>query len=167
MIPLVKNVSLLIACSALVLTFWISQDYVLSMTFLIVFVINLIADKKYSSFLSSILFIVVICGAAFGITIGGAPSLLLLVCVASIFYWDLDALDKRLKPQKYTELTRAMERSHIYRLLGSLGIGYLIGLVSLSIDIRLSLGWAILLGVVVFAGIFLIIRSMRLPAETL
>lgn len=167
MIPLVKNVSFFIACSALALAFWISQYYLLSVIFLIVLVINLIADKKNPSFLGSILFIVVICGTALGIMIGEAPPLLLLVCVTSIFYWDMDALDKRLKLQKSTEITRGMVRAHIYRLLGSLGIGYLIGLVSLFIDIRISLGWAILLGVVVFAGIFLIIRSVRLPAETL
>ena len=166
MIPLAKNLSLFMACSALAVAFWIPQYILLSVIFMMVFVINLIPTKKNPSILSSILFIVVISGAAFGIMVGGSPPLLLFVCVASLSYWDLDALDRRLKPQKSTELTREMEKSHIYRLLGSLGVGYLIGLVSLSIHIKLSIGWAIVLGIAVFAGIISIIRLVRTPAKS-
>jgi hypothetical protein len=165
MIPLAKNVSLFIACSALAVAFWISQYIVLSVIFMMIFVINLVADKKNPRILSSILFIVIISGAALGIMVGGSPPLLLLVCVVSLSYWDLDAFDRRLKLQKPAELTREMEKSHIYRLLGSLGVGYLIGLVSLSIHIRLSIGWAILLGIAVFPGILLPIRLVRTPVK--
>lgn len=166
MISSAKFFSLLIACATLAVSLWYSKYSWISAIFIIVFVFLLIFSKKVPEYLNFLIFIGLVSCAAYGIWIGGSLPIILLSCTTSLAYWDLDAFERRFRNQEYSETTKEIEKSHLYRLIGSLGVGYLIGLVGSTIHINLSLGWAILLGATIFLGIFLIIKIVRTPAET-
>jgi hypothetical protein len=111
--------------------------------------------------LGSVMFIFVVIAAALGI-LAEMPSLAMLVAIlAALAAWDLNAFQARLALAPKDEKTLALEKAHLLRLGWVLGAGLFLSLAGLLVQIRLSLLWAMLLGVVVVFGIRLGLDALR------
>jgi hypothetical protein len=129
---------------------------------------HLLAPKTYpaaarsaSNRLGSVMFIFVVIAAALGI-LAEMPSLAMLVAIlAALAAWDLNAFQARLALAPKDEKTLALEKAHLLRLGWVLGAGLFLSLAGLLVQIRLSLLWAMLLGVVVVFGIRLGLDALR------
>lgn len=82
----------------------------------------------------------------FGMMIGLKPLAMLIALVAALSFWDLDAFHQRLCQVETGDLTQALEKAHLKRLLSVLGIGFALALAGILGHVHLGMGWAILLG---------------------
>jgi hypothetical protein len=99
------------------------------------------------------MFVVFQVSAVAGLLNGLSYWAMLVVMVAGLAFWDLDAFYWRLSRVKACDETRLVEKAHGKRLLITLAAGALLGAGGLLFELKLSLGWAILLGLVIFIGI--------------
>jgi hypothetical protein len=100
--------------------------------------------------------------AAWGVYLSLPFWLMLLAALAGLAFWDLDALYARLRQVTPGPETIQLEKAHHRRLLLALLIGGLLTLVFSFFQIRLSLGWAIVIGLAVVLLIREGIRSLNL-----
>lgn len=105
-------------------------------------------------------FIILVGAAAAGIFLGLPLWLMLPAVVFALGFWDLDAFLYRIARFQSDERIERLRKAHHYRLAVTLLAGVVISLPGLFLRLDLSLGWAILLGLVIFLGIRLGIRAM-------
>lgn len=84
-----------------------------------------------------------------------------LSVVAALAAWDLDQFAQRMRAAGRVDDAPRQERRHIQRLSVVAGIGGLLGLVALSLQVRLSFGLALLLAVLMMMCLGLVIGYMR------
>jgi hypothetical protein len=89
---------------------------------------------------------------------GGWP---LLAIVAALVAWDLDQFAQRMQEAGRVDDAPGQERLHTRRLLIVAGLGGLLGLAALSLQVRLSFGLALLMAVVMMLCLSLVIGYMR------
>ena len=98
------------------------------------------------SWLDSAAFVGLIIGAAFGIGLEVSIGWLLVGTVAALIAWDLDNLLIRLARRDHSESAGSLGPGHLRRLAIVSSLGLLLGWISLGLDISLTFGFAILLG---------------------
>lgn len=105
-------------------------------------------------------FILLVAAAAGGIWIGLPLWLMLLVVLFTLAFWDLDAFHYRIAGLKPDDRIKKLEKAHRDRLFLALITGGVISLAGVFIRLNLSLGWAIILGLVIVLGIRFGIRAL-------
>lgn len=91
-------------------------------------------------------FILLLAAAAVGVLNSVSSVAMFAAALSALAYWDLEAFQHRLRRVKPDEATQALQQAHLKRLLGVLGVSLALSLVGLAVQIRLSIGWGILLG---------------------
>jgi len=91
--------------------------------------------------------------AALGMWLRIAPMLMLVGAVAALIAWDLDGLGRRMRSARRVEGGATLVRAHLQRLAAVAGLGLLLGGIALGIHIRLSFGWALVLGLLAILGL--------------
>ena len=91
--------------------------------------------------------------------VGGVWPVLALV--AALVAWDLDQFSQRMRAAGRVDDALGQERRHIRRILIVAGLGGLLGLAALSLQVRLSFGLALLLAVVMMLCLSLVIGYVR------
>jgi hypothetical protein len=81
--------------------------------------------------------------------------------VIALIAWDLDRFNWRMRVAGSVEGADALERRHIQRLLIVSGIGLLLGVVALSVRIRLGFAVAFLLAFLAVAGLSRVVGFLQ------
>jgi hypothetical protein len=81
--------------------------------------------------------------------------------VAALVAWDLDQFSQRMGTAGRVDDAAGLERRHIRCVLIVAGIGSLLGIVALSLQVRLSFGLALLLAVMMMLCLSLVIGFLR------
>ncbi len=149
-----------LACVFLCMGFGLQAEWAWSGGFLLLGIAGCFLLLKYKWPVGLAGFTIILIAAVAGIFLNISLWSALLAVVAGLGFWDLDAFNERLTRVPASEETLSLEKVHHKRLLLALGIGGGLVLFSLLIDFRLSLGWAILLGLAVILLVRLGIRSL-------
>jgi hypothetical protein len=104
------------------------------------------------------LFVVV---AAVGVWWGAPAGWMLAGTVATVATWDLARFDRRLAQVEQITGEGRLRRDHLRRLLAAAGLGLGFGALALSLQFELSMGWVILLGLLVVVGLSRIVQVAR------
>jgi hypothetical protein len=96
------------------------------------------------------LFVVV---AAVGAWLDLSPVLLLVGLIAALSAWHLDGFARQLQRVDAVERERALQRRHLRRLLLVDGLGLLLAVPALTLQINLNFGLALVLGLIAFLGL--------------
>ena len=99
--------------------------------------------------------------AAGAMLLGVGGGWLVLALVAALVAWDLDQFSQRMRAAGRVDDAPGQERRHIRRILIVAGLGGLLGLAALSLQVRLSFGLALLLAVAMMLCLSLVIGYMR------
>ncbi len=114
---------------------------------------------------ASALFVASLALAAAGFWLGLAWGWLLAAAVAALCAWDLDDFARRLESVEWPAATssrrRALERGHFRRLAAVVGVGTLLAVVALAVEVRLSFLPAALLGLLAVWGLSRAVRYLR------
>ncbi len=103
--------------------------------------------------------------AGTGITLG-LPSVGMLVSLlAALTAWDLDDLRQALESGAGVQRAASMQRQHLQRLLVVDALGLVLGLVALQVRTRLTLGLALLLGLLAILGLSRAIAFLRRESD--
>ena len=97
---------------------------------------------------------------AFGMLRAVFPAWMLAGAAAALAAWDLDHFSQRLASAARVERERQWVSAHLRRLGVVAGLGSLLGLIGLSLQIQLGLGWAIALGLLAVVSLAQAVRSV-------
>jgi hypothetical protein len=103
--------------------------------------------------------------AALGILAGSAPIVLMLGVVATLAAWDLFSFSTRLRRTPQVVGAAALVGAHLRRLGMVVGVGLLLGVLSLTVHFGLSFGWALGLALLVALGLRYLGRALRQAEE--
>ncbi len=81
------------------------------------------------------------------------PEWLLLSVVAGLSLRDLHAFLGRLNRAEKVERSLDLERRHIKRLMITSGLGLLLGLITLKVDMNVRFGWMLLMAIALILGL--------------
>ncbi|MBK9714870.1 MAG: hypothetical protein IPO81_26775 [Kouleothrix sp.] len=81
-------------------------------------------------------------------------------CVG-VIAWDLDGFARRLWAAGRVEARERLVRAHLRRLLVAAGLGWAAGALALGVRVRLSFGWALLLGLLAIACLWRVMAWVR------
>lgn len=101
------------------------------------------------------LFVVV---AAAGAWLELNPILLVVGLIAALSAWDLDGFARQLRRVDAVEQEQGLQRRHLRRLLLVDGLGLLLAVLALNLEIDLSFGVALILGLIALLGLSLGLR---------
>lgn len=105
---------------------------------------------------------------AFGLTQGLAPAGMLVCLVAALTAWDLDDFHRLLESKATVVHAGQLQRQHLQRLVVVNLLGLVLGLVALNIGAyapRLTLGLAVLLGLLAILGLSRAISFLRRESD--
>ncbi|MEW5872780.1 MAG: hypothetical protein AB1894_26205 [Chloroflexota bacterium] len=138
--------SLALALSALALGYSSERLWIWALLLVLLAVFVRLALPGTPGDKGTALFVLLVAAAAVGV-LNGVSSLVMLVAVLfALSYWDLEAFDRRLGRIELDEATQLLQQAHLKRLLVVLGVSLILGLTGIAVQIRLSVGWGILLG---------------------
>ena len=103
--------------------------------------------------------------AATGMMLGAGSAWMLVGLVAALTAWDLEAFGRWLQHCPAVDEARALQQTHLQRLLVADLLGLGLGLLALQLRMRLRLGFLVLLGVVLAIGLSRVVRYLRRQAE--
>jgi hypothetical protein len=103
--------------------------------------------------------------AAYGVWQGMAAGWMLFCTVAALAAWDLDDFARRWRrPARITEEIE-LRQAHFQRLLIVTGLGFVLGGIALSVQLELTLGWSMLLGLLAVLGLSWAISYLRRESD--
>jgi hypothetical protein len=109
-------------------------------------------------------FVTFVAVAAYGLHLQVAVVWMLVGLVAALIGWDLARFQRRLDSQVDSPVeTSQLKTIHLSRLATVSGLGLLLGAASLALQIDLTLGWAVLLGLLMAVSLSWVVRRIRSP----
>lgn len=121
----------------------------------------LLGQLRTLSWTSSVCLVVQTVAAAVAVLNGVWGGWPVIGLVAALVAWDLDEFAQRLRAAGRVDDVPGQERRHIQRVLIVAGIGGLLAIVGLVLQVRLSFGLAHLLAALAMLGLSLVIGIMR------
>jgi len=99
--------------------------------------------------------------AALSAGLGMSPSGVLVALIATLIAWDLHRFLFRLGSVDHVIDTSNLQRIHLRRLAIVAGVGMLLGILALIIELDLGIGWVILMGLIVALGLSWVVGFVR------
>ena len=121
----------------------------------------LVGQQRRMDWLNDLSFALFTVAAAFGVWWGAPAGWMLAGAAAALAAWDLARFDRRLAQVEQIAGEGQLRRDHLRRLLAAAGLGLGFGALALSLQFELSIGWAILLGLLVVIVLSRIIQVAR------
>ena len=110
-------------------------------------------------------FIALMIAAAIGVWWGAGAGWMLLGAAGALAAWDLARFARRLGQAEHLVHEARLQQAHRQRLLPVVVLGLGLGGIALSIQLKLSFGWAIVLGLVVIIGLSRVVISISSHSE--
>ena len=89
------------------------------------------------------------------------PGLALIAILLGLSAWDLDHFIERMTSIAGFEGAFGIEMEHLKRMVFVNGVGLIVGGLALTVTLRLTFGWAVLMSVFVVFGLGQVIRHLR------
>lgn len=99
--------------------------------------------------------------AALGAGLGMLPMGMLVAVIATLIAWDLHRFLFRVGSADYVIDALNLQRIHLNRLAIVAGVGLALGILALTIELNLGLGWIILMGLIVAIGLSWIVGFVK------
>ncbi len=99
--------------------------------------------------------------AAVGAWLDLSPVLLVVGLIAALSAWDLDGFARQLKRVDAVEQKQVLQRRHLRRLLLADGLGLLLAVLAVTVQVDLSFGLALILGLIALLGLSRAIGFLR------
>jgi hypothetical protein len=103
--------------------------------------------------------------AVVGVVLRLPPLWLLSSLVAALVAWDLNHFMHYLSQVTDIRNERALIKGHLWRLGIAAGLGWLLGVVALSVQLTFDFIWALALGLLVITSLSGVIRYLRRESE--
>jgi hypothetical protein len=165
----IKNIalaSILIATLVLALSYVAAGQWTLALTILALGLLWLLSEERNWTWFTSLGLVILISLAAWGIRLELAPIWMLLSTVATLIAWDLAHFSQRLSR---TEPSGAdllsLQQTHFRRLLRVAGWGLFLAGSALGIEIGLTFGWALCLGLLLAISLSWVVGFIRRASE--
>jgi hypothetical protein len=117
------------------------------------------------SWISSLGLVFSAIAAAAGLLVGLGAGWMLAGLVAALAAWDLHHFSHTLEEIPRVEGMRSLERRHLQRLLIAVGLGVLLTVAALEIDVTFSFGLVLLLGLVAILGLSQAVAFLRSESD--
>lgn len=121
----------------------------------------LLGHRRALTWTSSVFLVAQAAAAAVAMLHGVWGGWSVMGLAAALVAWDLDQFAQRLRVAGRVDDAPGQERRHIQRVLIVAGVGGLLGILGLVVQVRLSFGLALFLAVLAMLGLGLIIGYMR------
>jgi len=164
--------SLLLACAGMAIGCAVAGLWLWVLAYAVMGLAGWLLLRQTQTVLGSLMFLVFLVSAAAGLINGLSFWAMLATVIAGLAFWDLDAVYWRLSRVQASDETRLVERAHGKRLALALAAGGLLSAASLLVELmlssfehKLSLGWAILLGMLIFISIRYGINALQVNQE--
>jgi hypothetical protein len=161
MITTALTISIVLAASALTVAYGLGGLWIPAAVVLVVGALWVLGERAGWSWISWPMVVLFAGAAAVGALLSLNHILLLIGLIAALSAWDLDHLARQLDRVDAVEHESAMKRRHLLRLLAVDGLGLLFAVVALLVEIRLSFGLALVLGLVALLGLSCALRFFR------
>jgi hypothetical protein len=132
---------------------------------LVMGVIWLAGQFRGWSWISSLGLVLSTVAAGGGLLVGLGAGWMLAGLVAALAAWDLHHFSHTLASVSRVEGGRSLERRHLQRLLVALGPGVVLAIVALGIEVTLSFGFVLLLGLVAVLGLSQAVAFLRTESD--
>jgi hypothetical protein len=99
--------------------------------------------------------------AAYGVRVQAAAIWLLAATVFALIAWDLGEFRHRLAQVEVSGADRQLQAVHLQRLVIVSVVGLLAGAIALGLQVNLTFGWAVLIAVLMVAGLSWLFRLVR------
>jgi hypothetical protein len=126
----------------------------------------LLAQWRRWSWISSLVLLVFVAAAAFGLWIGLPPSLMVIGAVGGLLGWDLADFLRRLRFAAPSDDGHAMELRHLARVSIVAAISLVIAGVSAIVHIRIPFELAVILALVGTLGLTRLVAWLQRSMET-
>ena len=104
--------------------------------------------------------------AALGAWLGMWPAGMLVALIMALVAWDLHRFLLRLGSADYVIDALNLQKIHLRQLAIVTGVGLVLGILALSIELNLGLGWVILIGLIVALGLNWLVGFTRRRERT-
>ena len=157
--------SLALAAAALALGYGQEGHWTWTLAVLAAAVAWLVGQWRHWSRISTVGLPVMAGFAAVGVLLGLRAELMVLGLIGALCAWDLDQFVGRLEHAGQVRDPRALADRHLGRLLPVAGLGFVLALVALQIDLRLTLLAALLLGLLAVLALGRTARYLRRQSD--
>lgn len=158
MIATALIVSIVLGSAALMVAYALGALWLPVFGILILGVLWVVGQRLRWTWMASVM--VVLCGvaAAVGAWLELNAILLVVGLIGALSAWDLDHFTQRLRAVDSVGQERALKRRHLQRLLAADGLGLVAVVLAVNVQIKLSFGLAIALGLIALLGLSLGLR---------
>jgi hypothetical protein len=99
--------------------------------------------------------------AAVGAVLDVSPTLLVTSIALALFAWTMGDVAEQLTAVPEMRDEAAVIKKHVQWAGGVIGLGWLLGVVALNLQLGLAFGWVLLLGIIVIIALSLFVRRLR------
>ncbi|HOT93390.1 MAG TPA: hypothetical protein PLJ78_17315 [Anaerolineae bacterium] len=163
--PYVLTFSTFIAAGALALGYALNAQPLIALFFVALGLLWLVAQRYKWLPAASLGLLGVTIGAVLGTWYGVKSGWLLVSVTAGLAAWDLHHFIQHLQTSENPENVRALERAHVWRLGGVVGVGLLLGTLALTIRLTLRFGVILILMWLAFFGLSRLIHYLRQESD--
>ncbi len=154
-----------LAAGALALGYGLSGLWTWMLLVLALGLLWLLGQRRGWGWMASAVLVLFVIAAASGLWFGLVAGWMLSGVVAALSAWDLDHFALRLRSVERVEGAHELERRHLRRLLIADGLGLLLAALALRVEIELSFGVALLLGLFAVLGLGQVIGFLRRESD--
>jgi len=100
--------------------------------------------------INTTMLVIFMAAATRGIFLDIPAGWLLVSVTATLSAWDLHQFMSRLKQAGRVEKRTELERLHLKRIMSVAGLGIVLGAIALAVELKLSFGWMLFFGIILF-----------------
>lgn len=156
---------LLLAVGALAIGYALAEHRLVAIALVFLGFIWLSARQRNSPGMGGMILTVFLLAGGLGPLFGAPAWVMLVAMVATLGAWDLDHFLLRLSGIEQVDYSTGLGRSHLTRLAMVEGLGFLAGLLALTIQVSIPFGWSMLLVLLAVIGIRWLIGYVRRQTE--
>ncbi len=163
--PYVLTFSTLIAAGALALGYGLNARFLGALFFVALGLLWLVAQRYRWLPVASLGLLGLTIGAVLGALYGVKGGWLLVGITTALVAWDLHHFVQHVQASENLENLRALERAHLWRLGGVVGVGLLLSTLALTIRLTLRFSVILILVLVAFFGLSRLVRYLRRESD--
>lgn len=167
-IPLkhIAPISIVVATFVLALNYVTAGQWILALTILALGLLWLLSEERNWTRFTALALVLFISLAAWGIRLELAPIWMVLSITATLMAWDLARFSQRLwRTQPSRADLLSLQQTHFRRLLMAAGSGLFLAGGTLVIEIGLTFGWALCLGLLMAISLSWVVGFIKRTSE--
>lgn len=99
--------------------------------------------------------------SAVGTVLDVSPTILITGIALALFAWTMENVAEQFTAVSQVRDEKEVIKKHVQWAGGIIGLGWLLGVAALNLQLGLTFGWVLLLGIVVVIALSLFVRRLR------